>query len=145
MHCVGGLPYLIVSGFFCLFLPQEVRIRNTQHVYIPKLNGRVFPVRFWVFLFAIHKWICRGTGILKKHDITLEINPIFRFFVSRRCGFWRNPLVLGVAEGQGEECLMIERIISGLYSLNGHSIVFAKFRRHVVFVFKKFGQFTQVF
>lgn len=53
--------------------------------------------------------------------------------------------MLGVAEGQGEECLMIERIISGLYSLNGHSIVFAKFRRHVVFVFKKFGQFTQVF
>lgn len=98
-----------------------------------------------VFLFATHKWICRSTCILKKHDITLKINPSYGFSLSRRSRFWRNSLVLGVAKGEREERLMMQRTILYLhYMALGHSIVSAEFRSHVVFVFKKFAQFTQV-
>lgn len=48
--------------------------------------------------------------------------------------------MLWVIKGQGKKCLKIEKTIS-----YAHFIVFAKLRSQTVFVFKKFGKFTQVF
>ena len=45
--------------------------------------------------------------------------------------------MLGVAQGQGNTCLITEGTLSGLCSLvHIHSIVFAKPRGHVMFVFQ---------